>query len=326
MPSRCGAPTLHVALAVLACSLAPERARAAEPRAEPGALPIELELSGCEALDQSALHKLLTLEFRTLNVLPTTPPARVVVECGTERASVRLESGNASSELDFTAIAAPARPRLLALAISEIVTESHARNPARSVPSATARGGAPAPASSEPRRMSRKTRDFRAFAGVALRRALRPATWLSGPDLGVTLELNRHLSVAADLRLELGHTSTALARVDWLSTSGALALLAEGSIARWRLGVGPGLCVGYLRLSPQVLVASATGHTVSGVWAGPELLARARYEWGASGFIVGGVDFGLVTSPVTGLVNNEQRLVDTGGAWMSVLVGAGLLF
>jgi len=322
MPSRCGASTLSVALAVLACSLVPERAQAAEP----DTLPIELELTGCEALDPSALEKLLTLEFRTLNVAPTTPRERVQVECGADHAIVRLESGSASNEVDFAATAAPARPRLLALAVSELVTESRARVQAKSAPRAVPRAAAPAPASPEPTRMSRKNSGLRVFAGAALRRALRPATWLSGPDLGVTLELNRHFSVAGDLRLELGHTSTALARVDWLSTSGALAVLVGGSVARLSVGVGPGMCAGYLHLSPRVLVASATGHTVSGVWAGPELLARARYELGTSGFIVGGVDLGIVTSPVTGLVNDEQRLVDTGGTWLSALVGAGLLF
>jgi hypothetical protein len=85
------------------------------------------------------------------------------------------------------------------------------------------------------------------------------------------------------------------------------------------------VCIGYLRLSPQVQVANATGHTVSGVWAGPELVARARYELGARWFVLGSIDSGIATTSVTGLVDGDQRVLDSGGAWVSTMLGAGLL-
>ena len=324
MRSRCGALILRVAFAVLALELASERAQAAEPSAEPPLLPIGLELDGCQALDQGELDKLLAMEFRTLGVLPTQPPERVRIDCAAQGAIVTLESTNTSNSVDFAATTPSAWPRLLALAVSEIVIESRARGATPSAPRTTSRRLAKAPRASA--HTSQEGRQFRVFAGVAVRRALRPATWLTGPDLGVALELNGYFSLAADLRLELGHTETALASVDWVSTSGALVALGGGKVGHWSFGVGPGVRVGYLRLSPQVQVANATGHSVGGVWGGPELQARAWFGLGARGFVFGGVESGFITTPVIGLVNGERRLVDTGGVWLSATLGAGLLF
>jgi len=78
-------------------------------------------------------------------------------------------------------------------------------------------------------------------------------------------------------------------------------------------------------LSPQVQVPGATGHTVSGFWAGPELALRVRYALGARWFAIGSVDAGFASASVTGLVDGEQRVLDTGGAWVSSMLGAGLL-
>jgi hypothetical protein len=304
--------------------LGSERAQAANSGSEPAALPIAIEFDGCEALDQVELSKLLAIEFHTLNVLPATPRERVHIRCAAQRAVVELESDNSWNQVNLAATAAAVWPRLLALAVSEIVTDARARvTPSVAV---TATPGPVAPALAPRARKPPGNGGIRGFAGLALRLALRPATWLAGPDLGVTLDLNRYVSVAADLRLELGRTDTTLAQIDWLSASGAFALLAGGSVGRWAVGVGPGLCVGYLRLSAQTQVASATGHSVSGIWLGPELVARARYDWGTRGFVLGGVDSGIATTSVTGLVNGEQSLIDTGGPWASAVVGAGLRF
>ena len=326
MRSRRGA-LLIGASAALFLGLGPRGARAESPHSALAALPIALELDGCQALDQAELYELLAIEFHTLNVLPATPPEHVHVQCASERAVVTLDavngSNNGSSEVELGATAPAVWPRLLALSVSEIIIESRARAAAHAMPSAAPRPAATRSPQSTP--IQHGNSAFRSFAGITLRRAIRPATWLWGPDLGASLELSRTFSLAADLRLELGRTDTALAKIDWLSASGALALLVGGRVGDWGFGLGPGVCVGYLRLSPQTQVAATTGHTVSGPWAGLELVARARYDFDARWFLLGGVDSGMATTSVTGLVNGEQPLLDTGGAWLSATLGAGTL-
>jgi len=322
MRVRRAALTIGVAPALLSLLFMAERAQGASPSTEPFALPITLELQGCEAVDQAELYKLLAIEFRTLNVLPTAPRERVRVTCTNQRASVRLESGSSSNDVDLSATTPAIWPRLLALSVSELVTESRARITPTALPRASPEPHEP-PA--KPTQTVSDNQGLRVFAGVSLRRALRPATWLAGPDLGATLDLNRYFSLALNLRLEFGSTDTTLAKIDWLSVSGAFAVLAGGSVGAWHFGAGPGVGIGYLRLSPQVQVANATGHTVSGIWAGPALVARVRYDSSARWFALGSVDAGFASTSVAGLVNGEQRAIDTGGAWVSAMLGAGLL-
>ena len=121
-------------------------------------------------------------------------------------------------------------------------------------------------------------------------------------------------------------TETELARVHWLSTRGALTLLFGGRVGAWRLAGGPGACLGFLRLAPTVRVADASGHAVSGAWAGPELVARADYDFSAHWFAHGGLDAGWVTLPVSGLVDGDRSLIDGGGAWLSTELGIGARF
>jgi len=323
MRLRRGALKTGAARAGLCLALVAVRVHGAESSAESATLPIVIELEACAAIDPVELHRLLAIEFRTLNVLPAEPRERVQVQCSAERAVVRLESGNTSNEVDLHATAQALWPRLLALSVSELVTESRARiTPAVASPTPLA------PISTPPNGPTPAARDkerLRAFAGVSLRRAMRPATWLAGPDLGATLDLNRHFSLALDLRLEFGRTDTELAKVDWLSAGGAFAVLAGGSAGDWHFAAGPGATLGYLRLSPLVHALGVTGHAVSGVWAGPELVARVRHDWGARWFAFGCVDTGFASTSVAGLVNGEQRAVDTGGVWISAMLGVGVL-
>jgi hypothetical protein len=322
MRSRSFALTGGAAPALLSLLFAAVHARAADSRVEAAALPILLEVEGCEAIDQAELYKLLAIEFRTLDVLPAEPRERVHIQCTTQSALVRLASRSTSNEVDLQATAHALWPRLLALSVSEIVTESRARvaptvPPTKSEPTA--------PPLSPPQRTSRNGNRFRVSAGVSLRHVLRPATWLAGPNLGATLDLSRYFSLSLNLRLEFGSTDTALAKVDWLSESGGFAVLAGGSVGDFRFAAGPGVSVGYLRLSPQAKVPGATEHAVSGTWAGPEFVVRVRYDLGARWFALGSVGTGFASTSVAGLVNGEQRAIDTGGAWLISTLGAGLV-
>ena len=302
----------------------PVSARAAEPASDPEALPIALESSACEVLDQRELLKLLAIEFQTLKVQARAPIEHVRIACDESVARVTIDAAPSGKIVDLRATAASAWPRLLALSVSEIVIESRAHLPEPAPPPA------PVPvASARPAGVARPVPEARkvcVFAGGTLRRALRSSTWLSGPELGLQVDAWRHFSIAADLRGELGSTGTDLGRVHWASFSGALLGLVGGRIGDVRLGLGPGVVVGYLRWSATVDDANATGHVVSGGWGGVELSARARYDFSRRVFVAAHLDSGVVTWPVAGLVDGQRRLVDAGGAWTSGGLAVGVLF
>jgi hypothetical protein len=311
------AVSLLAALLLVSSSLT---AHAADAVDETEPLPIALEFSGCEALDQRALLKLLAIEFQTLKVPASEPIERVRIACGASVAQITIDARPAGKEVDLAATAASAWPRLLALSVSEIVIESRAR-----VVRPAARAAAQSRALEMPKITPQIAR-MRLFAGIAERRAVRSATWLSGPELGFEFAWTRHLTLLADARAEFGSTDTDVAEVHWVSARAALAALIGGRAAAWQFGLGPGFCLGYLGLSPTVSQAAATGHVVSGAWGGPELVARAEYDFSRRWFARLSVDSGIVTWPVAGLVNGQRRLLDAGGGWISSSVALGALF
>ena len=320
MLRNCAVPVLAALLASL-----PALVRAAPPSTGPSELPIALEYSGCEALDRRELLKLLAIEFETLNVEPKGPLERVRISCGPNLARVTIGASNTVNEVELAATAASAWPRLLALSVSEIVIESRARLQPKAA-AAAPQVGPKQSAKTEPRPERIAVRDLRVFAGASVRHALRPAAWLWGPELGLELAWARHFSFAAEVRAEFGRADTDVAKVSFTSASGALSLLIAERVGAWRLALGPGLCLGYLRLSPSVSVANATGHAVSGIWGGPELVGRAQYDFSSRWFAQASVDSGVVTWPVSGLLNNDRRLVDSGGVWIASGLALGALF
>ena len=300
-------------------------ARPAAAEQSTGTLPIALELSRCEGLDQSELLKLLAIEFQTLGVTSATPLEHVQIACGADEARVTLVAAGASNRVDLAATAPAAWPRLLALSVSELVIEARARVVPRSEPAPPAAAPARAP-DVRPVLTPESVRRVRVFAGVTLRRAVRPATWLAGPQLGAEFDALPNLSLTADARLELGRTHTDLADVSWASARGALGALIGGRIQRLRLGLGPGLCLGYLRLSPTLNVAHATAHSVGGAWGGPQLVARAAFELSARWYVAASVDAGVVAWPVSGVASDGRLLLDGGGAWLSGAAALGAQF
>ncbi len=288
-------------------------------------LPIDLAYVGCDALDHDELEKLLAVEFQTLNVQQLSPLERVRVTCEQSRALVAIDGTQTVNEVELSTTARAAWPRLLALSVSEIVIASRAHIVLPEAPAPPA----PAPAKVTPKAapaVIRPGRALRVHAGVALRRAFRSKTWLAGPELGLQLDWSRNFAFAADVRAEFGSTDTELARVHWASARGALSALVGASVSSFRFGVGPGLAVGYLRWSPTVSAANGMGHVVSGAWGGPELVARAHWDFAEHWFALASLDSGIVTWPVSGLVDDGRRLLDGGGAWASGALALGALF
>jgi hypothetical protein len=311
-----------VAVIGASCVLLPAAARA-----QSNELPIELDASACPTLDRAELDKLLSVEFRTLSLEPRESPERVRVVCDARVARVTIDGSRSVNEVVLAATAPSAWPRLLALSVSEIVIRSRAQLPVEASPTAPAPLPAPpVPEPGPPVPASAPEAQGAVFVAIALRRVLADDTWLSGPELGGELALAPFLRLAADARLELGATDTDVARVRWLSARGAVLALLGGRMGAWRLSAGPGVCLGYVRLSPAVTLENATGHVVSGAWSGPELAARAQYGFGSRWFALGGLDAGLVTWPVAGLQNDERRLIHGDGAWLSLELGVGASF
>jgi hypothetical protein len=297
--------------------------------AQPTSLPVVLEVEACEAIDERTLVDLLSVEFRTLGVTAGARPERIKVECHGTRALVILRSTVEAPELaiklDMAATMPAARSRLLALAISELVVEGRSRE---TEPPAVRTEDA-APIRTEAHAVALPERGLASPAIVAaasVRYAARPATWLMGAAIAGELPISTLLGIGLDARAESGSTGTELATVGWTSLCASAAILGGASLHRFAWGMGPGFRAGYLRLAATPTVPDTRGASVGGLWAGPMLTARARYDIAGRAFIHAGLELGWTIASVTGNASNGRQLMDVSGSWALLTAGMGLPF
>jgi len=81
-----------------------------------------------------------------------------------------------------------------------------------------------------------------------------------------------------------------------------------------------------LQLSPTVTSAGATGHELHGWWWGPLLTVRSSAALGSTVCADLDVTGGLISKGLDGVASDGRRLVDAGGAWLSVGIGASARF
>lgn len=323
MPSlrrRVVSTALGAALVVVMQSGAARSATPDDESVAPSA--IGVELAACPDVDRGELEKLLALEFQTLGVQPKGSSERVVVACDTERAQLTLEPDGASSEVTLAGTTPSAWPRLLALAVSELVIETRARVPLATVPAIpavkrTEVASIPAIA---------RARPLRLFAGAQGRWIPHASTSLWGPELGLEMDPLFPLTIEVRLHASFGSTSSDVAHIRWTAEGGSVTLRWDVRLGKVTVGVGPGFSLDALQLSPSVKIASASGQSLSGPWGGPDLDVRALVALGGAILVYARVDAGLFTFPVRGDVSDGRRLVDASGGFLSGATGVAIRF
>lgn len=330
------APALRRVLLLLAVTTAsrPGAHAHAEPGPEtPGPEPIvELTLEGCPEIDGTRLRELVGIEIATMRASGQLSPTAARLTCDGPHVRIKL-LGQAPSEadLDLGGTPALARPRLLALTITELAAASWVdplrRDAAPPAPPPHPLQGQPATAvlvspSAPPRASSRA----RLFAETSLRRIGSPATWLGGAGFGVEYGVRSWLAAALDVRLEAGETSTATAPIAWRAVSGVAGVAIGGGRGRLSWSALPGMSVGTVRLSASPVPTGAVSTPLDAIWAGPSLTTRLRVAIARTAFVHLELGGGFVTHGVAGLLNNDTTLLRIDGAWAIATLGAGLAF
>ncbi|HEX4334499.1 MAG TPA: hypothetical protein VH062_01225 [Polyangiaceae bacterium] len=311
--------------AVLAVVLRPDAARAASSGDEPPSLAIPVELLACSDVDRTELEKLLAIEYQTLGVEPRNDGERVVVTCSGERAQLTLEPGGASSGVELSGTSVSAWPRLLALAVSELVIEARARIATASTPVKHPGVAARPSETSAPVAKTLPLR-LRLFAGARAQWLPHAAASLWGPELGFATGAFFPLSIELRARIGFGSTSTEVARVGWTVEGGSVAVRWDVRAGRFTAGGGPGFSLDALQLAPTVKIDAAHGQRVSGAFGGPELDVYGSVALGSALLIYARIDAGFLALPVRGDVSDGRRLVDASGGFIGAALGAGAQF
>jgi hypothetical protein len=285
---------------------------------------VPLSLAGCPAEWSTRLRDLLRLELDALSRERAesihSAVASIEIQCDGDHviATAGLVSGRRSAvRVDQNRVEPETRPRAVALSTAELVDALLQARQAPPKPNAPP----PEPASKS---QSPTAPAPSLLAGVSARRVGRPGAWLPGIHLGGELPASRAVALALDLRLASGRSGAEPVSVDIRLGSLGAHLLIGSHAAPFRWGVGPGARVGWASLEghPE---ADTNLQRLSGLWAGPGLLARFSHELRPRSLLLAAsLDGGLITLPVKGLIDGQERVFAVDGAWLGVTVGIGL--
>jgi hypothetical protein len=325
---------------------------------------LRLEIQRCVHIKQDHLSTLVQVELKGhVSVRSAQNVARVSVEVGCARGGgvtiqILDEDGIpvASRTLDIGAYGAASRPRLLALAIAEMVGAIWETPPAPPVPepkpapaipsaapgptatATTPEAGPPAgqqkvegPAAPSPSSgldvelpppPPKKQADeihFDIGARVGTRK-FGGGPFEFGGALRGALSFRRRLVAELDLALETGVNGTSLG--DVLGTTSSLGawagVMVEIEQFELRGGIGLRAGVAHLQGKPS---GTAHGASVTGGWMGPMLALAGCAHFGEMRVEVG-LDGGVNLMPVRALVENAPE-VSISGAWFTLQLGVG---
>lgn len=297
--------------------------------------PIQLEMDPCVDAPRKEVARVLSIELGApLLGGGGNDRTRVLVACEESLLTIRVDDPITGKSLERTidlSEAPRARPRLLALAIVELISASWTElesNPRPQVPPAGPR------ASPEARRLALHSVQNR-LESSALRRPRLSAiasglAFFSGPGLlgGGGLQLAQdhayHLGWRTDLQAHHGTAAVSLGSASVDTVSFGAALVFHQAWRKVGLHLGAGLRGGAARLSgsPNPM-GTAQGKSGWGAWGGPlgivdlSVVANRRLVFDL------GLEAGYVVVPVGGLVAGARE-VAVDGAFVGFHVGGGI--
>jgi hypothetical protein len=284
------------------------------------AAPVSLVVVDCPQPEQ--VREIFYIELSTLNADTTRDARKVVVSCASDTANIQIYDARnrqtGSRDLPLHRAQQETHARLLALAASELLADSGSVTPEQVVePEPEA---APATVGSPP---PRRVGVFAKAAGLSVGT---PRGMLWGGGLGLEYEWSENYATSIEFSGASGSVPTELAKVTELGAHAAVSSHVGATLGDLRLGIGPGVLLGWFKLSADPIVPRAEGGDVDGVWGGVHMSGRARLSIGARLYVRVDAQAGLVTLPLRGVTDGGQSVVDIDGAWLAGGLGAGLSF
>jgi hypothetical protein len=287
--------------------------------------PVVVEVT-CPDLDAAELRDVLGLETgRAVSAPPSLsgPHATIAVVCADGKAVVRVEEPTSPAPrtrtLGLSDTPTIAQPRLIALALAELLTPEPAPAPPAAPPPA-----APPPVIAAP---------APAVAGTARVVALAAAGGTAGAGLALGGGLrvggafgDRPLGWHVDITFQRGRAAVPLGAVVTDSVTLAAPLSLRLNRQRWIGSVGAGAGARLVRLSgrPEDDAMTARG-VVTAVTGGPQLHAGVQRRLGARTTVELSLDAGYLLRPIVGYAG-AARAVSMAGPWAAGAVGVGFGF
>ena len=293
-------------------------------------LAVTLTVDPCVDIAPARLEELLALELRVLTESGGPAPpglTRAQVACLGPAViltvSDRRGGTPAARQLDdWSAYPVQGRPRLLALALSEMIARAWASEAApppiavRPLPAAAPAAPTAAPPGPQ--------------LGVlaAVERLGRPRETAAGLDLVLAWPARAWLVLELGARASATSFETAPGAVTARTLSVVAAALAGPRRGRVWVGAGPGLRGGWAWLRGQPSGADPTSRTLAAAWWGPLIAAVVAIELGRRWCLLGAVEGGWVARPLVGQVGPTalDATVALDQIWLTAATGLAWRF
>lgn len=292
---------------------------------------VVITLDPCVGVPRAFVERVVAAE-RTQDVEGAAPAdeSTVTATCrdGVVVLTATVGAGRpATREIELEREEREARPRVLAVAIAELLTAAAAQPPAEPPP-APPPPPPPPPPPAPVREEPVETRGEPAprtleLGAAAIVRAFGPArTW--GVSVAGSHAVAGPLRVGLDVDATAGSRRVELGTVHLRALSlGLAALVAHDGRDHWvQTGAGGRVALVGSRGEPD---AGAVGHSVSGTWAGPFATVGAGLRLHARLALTAGAEAGYATRETAGLVGADPRIAFE-GLWWAGRAGAAATF
>jgi hypothetical protein len=281
---------------------------------------VRLSIPDCENVAASQIVKLVALELAPQITIAhgeaEVAALTATLECTDGRAVITVQDARRSEPLQLVLPLADtrreARPRLLALAIAELIATS------RLEPGATpARAPPPPPIAPPPER------PLSLGLGAGIVYAFEPALWSPSLQIAAAYSLGS-FQLQADIAFDWGSHSAAQANLDTQAVSLALApgLRLIGGDLSWHAGLG--LRGGVVWLAATPIADDLTGRTVSGFFLEPLAWTALQLRLSELVYVRLAFELGYVAQTVRGLDADDVALLELRGVRAASWLGAGI--
>lgn len=294
---------------------------------------VQLRIADCGEVSGQQIEKLVELELRSrenlsLELDGSGAGLRASLACSGDAAVITVEDPTRGAplvlEMQLAQTRLEARPRLLALAIAELIATSRLEH----VPVAAAANedekndGAERSREEEPSDEADRARVSVWLAG-GLASEFQPRHWAGIFAAGASFSVAR-FSVDAELGFE-GATETS-SQANVRARAASLALAPSFALVRdaceWRIGIGAR--ASYAWLQAVAREAALRAGTVSGVVIEPFVTTTLVAPIASTWFVRVALDLGYVAKPLRGVDADDRSVLEVKGIRAAVLLGLGL--
>jgi hypothetical protein len=281
---------------------------------------VRLAIPDCESVAGSQIVKLVALELAPQITIAhgeaEAAALTATLECMDGRAVITVQDTRRSEPLQLVLPLADtrreARPRLLALAIAELIATS------RLEPGATPAPPPPPPPPVTPP----PERPLALGVGAGVVYAFEPTLWSPSLQIAAAYSLGS-LQLQADIAFDWGSHSAAQANLDTQALSLALApgLRLVGGDLSWHAGLG--LRGGVVWLAATPIADDLKGRTVSGFFLEPLAWTALQLRLSELVYLRLAFELGYVAQSVRGLDADHVALLELRGVRAASWLGAG---